>query len=80
MQVAIEISMYPLLESYEPSILDFITRLNQHPNLRIRTNEMSTQIFGEYDLIMNILTKEMKESFEQGKTTIMIMKVLVVNT
>ena len=78
MQAAVEISMYPLTGQYEPPIVDFIDRLNEHPDLRILTNIMSTQIFGEYDLIMEVLTKEMKKSLEEKRTTVMVMKVLVV--
>ena len=77
MLAAVEISMYPLLAEYEKPILDFIKRMNQYPELRVETNSMSTQIFGEYDLLMRMLSQEMKKSFEEGATTVMVMKVLV---
>ncbi len=79
MQASIEISMYPLNAEYGPPILDFIHRLNQHPQLEIRTNTMSTQIFGEYDELMRIVPAEMKTTFEQDNTVIMVMKVINAN-
>lgn len=76
MKTSVEISMYPLSPEYETPILDFIKRLNTYPNLKIETNTMSTQIFGDYDDIMTALNKEMKVSLEQGEATVMVMKVL----
>ncbi len=76
MKAAIELSMYPLNQNYEPPILDFIERLNQHEGIRVQTNSMSTQISGDYDEITSIVQREMKTSFEQGETVVMVMKVI----
>jgi hypothetical protein len=35
---------------------------------------MSTHIFGDYDIVMPILQKEMKESFLQDENTVMVVK------
>ena len=64
MRVSIDISYYPLKDEFIPSILDFIHRLNQYPNIVVQTNGMSTQVFGEYFEVMEILTKEIHQSFE----------------
>lgn len=79
MKASVEISMYPLIQDYETPILDFIQRMNTYPDLEIITNKLSTQIFGNYDQIMAALSKEMKISFEQDNTVIMVMKVLNVS-
>ncbi len=76
MKAAVDISMYPLDAEYETPILDFIARLNQHEGLKIQTNALSTQISGDYDDIMQILTREIKESFLAGGTQIMVLKIL----
>lgn len=52
MNASIEISMYPLIPKYEKPIQNFIDRLNENKNLTIKTNTMSTQIFGDYEEIM----------------------------
>ena len=76
MKASVEISMYPLKETYVPAIVDFIERLNQHKGLIIKTNTMSTQIFGDYDQIMAALTQEMKITFEKEKVAVMVLKVI----
>ena len=76
MKASIEISMYPLVPEYEQPILQFIERLHQYSELTIQTNTMSTQIFGDYDQMMMIVNKEMKQSFIENKATVMVMKVI----
>lgn len=76
MKTSVEVSMYPLTKQYKTPILDFINRLNQHAGLTVKTNSMSTQIFGNYDEVMSAVTKEIKVSFEKDPTVIMVMKVL----
>lgn len=76
MKAAVDISMYPLKEDYEAPILDFIHRLRKHPGLAIHTNSLSTQITGDYDLIMEVLKQEIKTSFLANTTQIMVLKIL----
>lgn len=76
MKIAVEISLYPLNQQYEAPILDFIRRLNQQAGLKVHTNNMSTQIEGEYDLVMEVLQKELKESMEKDGVTISVLKIL----
>ncbi len=74
MQLSVEISMYPLKDEYIPAIKDFIERLNGHPDLNVLTNTMSTQVFGDYDLLMDILKTEMRKSWEQFGRAIFVCK------
>jgi len=76
MKASAEISMYPLTESYESPIIDFINRLNTYPNLVVKTNTMSTQIHGEYDDLMAALTKEVKTTFAGELKVSMVIKLL----
>jgi len=76
MKAAVDISMYPLKEDYEAPILDFIHRLRKHSGLAIHTNSLSTQITGDYDLIMEVLKQEIKTSFLANTTQIMVLKIL----
>ena len=64
MNISVDISYYPLKVEFVKPILDFIHRLQDHKNIEISRNGMSTQVFGEYDEVMSILTKEIKKSFE----------------
>ncbi len=74
MKISVEISKYPLAEEYKPAIKDFIARLQQHPELTVASNTMSTQVFGDYDTVMDVLKAQMKQSFEQFGKQIFVCK------
>lgn len=76
MKTTVEISKYPLNADYEPPILDFIDRMKSNQNILVKTNATSTHIVGEYDEVMTILQKEIKDSFEKYGKAIFVMKVL----
>ena len=76
MKASLEISMYPLDQNYGNLILDFIHRLREYTTLEVTTNRMSTQVFGEYDEVMTAVTKEIKTSFEEDETVVMVMKMI----
>ena len=64
MKTSVEVSYYPLKESFKAPIRDFIDRLNMHNSIICKTSGMSTQLFGEYDDVMSAITAEIKKSFE----------------
>lgn len=74
MDIAVEISLYPLHDDYIPGIQDFITRLNAHPGLRIVTNHLSTQVFGDHDRVFEALRREMGRSFAAGGKSVFVTK------
>lgn len=76
MQLAVEISLYPLQQDYIPPIKDFIDRVNTYDKVRVTTNAMSTQIVGDYDQVMQIMHKEMKQTHEQQDKAIFVCKFL----
>ena len=75
MRTSVEISYYPLKEEFIPPIQSFIDRLNTYNDLNVETNGMSTQVFGEYDAVLAIVTKEMKAAMELPYS-IFVMKVI----
>ncbi|ESP92904.1 MULTISPECIES: YkoF family thiamine/hydroxymethylpyrimidine-binding protein [Pseudoalteromonas] len=74
MQLSVEISKYPLHSDYIPFIKSFIERLNEHEGLTVITNTMSTQVFGEFDLVMSVIQSQMKASFEQYGKCVFVCK------
>jgi len=76
MHSAVEISMYPLAGNYRPLIQSFIDRLNTHPELRVLTNALSTQIFGPLERVMAILAAEIERSAADAPQLVFVMKVL----
>ncbi len=75
MKVSVEISYYPLNQEYVPPIREFIDRINAHEGLVAKTNGMSTQVFGQYDLVFDALKQEIRTSFENPHS-VFVMKVI----
>lgn len=76
MDIAVEMSLYPLEGNYIPPIAAFIERLNRHPGLKVVTNSLSTQVFGEYDVVMKALHEDVRTAFEGEHKAVLVMKVL----
>lgn len=74
MQTTVEISLYPLTESYENVVLDFIKILHTYPKIKVETNGLSTQLFGDYHEILAMLTSEMLAIFQKEKA-VMVLKI-----
>ena len=74
MEISVEISKYPLADDYIPYIKDFIDRLNAVDGISVVTNTMSTQVFGDYDLVMDTLKTEIKRSWETFGRSIFVCK------
>jgi len=75
MNTSIEISYYPLKDEFVPSIRSFIDRLNAYPALKVITNGMSTQVFGEFSIVMNALTIEIETAFKNPHS-VFVMKII----
>lgn len=60
MEATIDISLYPLDEKYAAIITDFILKLKDDTDLRVEVNGLSTQIFGSYDHLFEVLQTTLK--------------------
>jgi uncharacterized protein YqgV (UPF0045/DUF77 family) len=68
MKITVDISMYPLDAEYKPAIKAFIRKLRTFDGLTLVTNQLSTQINGEFDAVTSALTSCIKASMvEQNK-------------
>ena len=74
MDVSVGVSMYPLKDEYIPAIQSFIDRVNTYPELHVLTNTMSTQLFGEFDFLMDVMRDEMRRSYETFGRAIFVCK------
>jgi uncharacterized protein YqgV (UPF0045/DUF77 family) len=77
LQASVDISLYPLNEDYIPAIAEFIERIGQYPQVKITRNDLSTQLFGDYDDIMDILKAEIRISWEKWGKGIFVIKFLM---
>ena len=74
MEISVDISLYPLKEDYVEPILAFIKGLEKNPNITVIKNQLSTQIYGDYEEVMALITTEMKSVFEAMPHSAMVMK------
>ena len=75
MQISIEVSLYPLSENFISPIENFISCLKKYDSIEVRTNNMSTQLFGEFDDIIKILTVEMEKTFKNETNSAFSLKI-----
>ncbi|PKP25428.1 MAG: hypothetical protein CVU03_08065 [Bacteroidetes bacterium HGW-Bacteroidetes-2] len=76
MQISVELTLSPLQDTFEQPIIDFILKL-RNSGLKVIENPLSTQIYGNYDAVMNVLHTEIKialEAIERGVLYIKIVK------
>ncbi|MCC7200571.1 MAG: thiamine-binding protein [Gammaproteobacteria bacterium] len=76
MDIAVEMSLYPLSDEYLPVIKGFIERLNTHPGLAVQTNAMSTQVRGEIGTVFAAIQQEVAVTFAGPQRAVLVMKVL----
>jgi uncharacterized protein YqgV (UPF0045/DUF77 family) len=68
MKITVDISMYPLDSDYKPPIKKFIRRLRTYPDLEIVSNQLSTQLCGEFEEVTAALNSCMHETMlEDGR-------------
>jgi uncharacterized protein YqgV (UPF0045/DUF77 family) len=73
-EIGLEISLYPLLREFHAPIRAFIERLQSDARLRVSSNSMSTQVFGDYELIMGLLTRELRAALAGPAQTVCVIK------
>ena len=64
MKASVDISLYPLADEYIPAIKEFIERVQEYPEVAVVRNDLSTQLYGDYELIMDLLKVEVRLSWE----------------
>lgn len=76
MQIAVDISLYPLDEDFIPPIKNIIERLGQHDGVEVERNRMSTQLRGEFDVVMSVLSEEIRTTFDNVSKCVFAIKIL----
>jgi len=74
MEISVDISLYPLKEEFRKPILAFISSLENVDNIDVVRNDLSTQIHGDYNIIMKFLEKEMFSVFTEVPDSIFVLK------
>jgi len=76
MQISVDISLYPLQEEYIPMIRALIDRVKARPGIDVHTNALSTQLYGEYQTVMQVLNEEIEHSFKTWGKAVLVAKII----
>ena len=75
MKISVELTFSPLQDNYEAVIREFIKALRKS-GLTVLENPLSTQVYGDYDQVFNILQDEIKKAFNSIEIGLMYMKIV----
>ena len=75
MKISVELTLTPLQDEFEDPIKEFILKLRK-TGLVVMENPLSTQIYGDYDIVMGILTSEIREAFQLIEKGIIFIKIV----
>jgi len=76
MNISVEISLYPLTEDYLEVVDGFIQQLRNEPELTVKVNDLSTQVFGDYQTVLSKVNAAMQATHAQTPKAAFVMKVL----
>lgn len=76
MRITVELSLYPLVPDFVAHITDFIVELRREPGLEIVTNQMSTQVRGDFDAVMPAVTRCTRAAMERVHPVVLVAKFL----
>ena len=75
MKVSVELTLTPLQNEFEEPIINFIKQLRAS-GLTVLENPLSTQVYGDYDTVMRLLTIEIKEALKYIENGLMLLKIV----
>lgn len=75
MKISVELTLTPIQDDYEPIVIDFIKAMRRS-GLTVIENPLSTQVYGEYDNVMQILREEIQIAFEAMDRGLLQMKIV----
>ena len=73
MKISVDLTLSPLQDDFEAPIKKFIKTMRTS-GFRVIENPLSTQIYGDYDKVMEFLTEEIRESFLALDHVVLTMK------
>ena len=78
MEISVELTLTPLQDNFEPPIVAFIKALRAY-GCTIKESPLSTQVYGEFDTVMTLITNTTKKAFEESEHIILNMKIVKTN-
>jgi uncharacterized protein YqgV (UPF0045/DUF77 family) len=79
MNIVADMSLYPLKDGPVPSIIEFIEELQQQGGIEIITNQLTTQLRGEFEAVTQAINRCMHKAMEAPNTVVLVVKYLNVD-
>ncbi len=79
MNIVADMSLYPLKDGPVPDIIEFIRELREQDGIEIVSNQLSTQIRGEFDAVAAAVNRCMKNAMAASNTVVLVVKYLNVD-
>lgn len=76
MKIVAEMSLYPLTDGPIEHIIDFILELRSREQIEVVTNQLSTQIRGEFAAVTNAVNECMERTMAAPHTVVLVVKYL----
>jgi len=75
MKISVELTLTPIQDDFEPAVINIIKSL-RNSGLTVLENPLSTQVYGDYDTVMELLTTEMKTALEAVDRGLLYIKIV----
>ena len=79
MKIVADLSLYPLKDAPIPDIIGFIEDLQAQEHIEIVTNQLSTQIRGEFEAVTSAVNRCMARVMAKPDTFVLVVKYLNVD-
>lgn len=76
MIITADIAMYPLDERFVEPIVAFIHALRRHDGIEVVTNQMSTQVRGEFEAVNAAVNAAMKAQMAGERKVVFVVRYL----
>jgi uncharacterized protein YqgV (UPF0045/DUF77 family) len=74
MNIVAEMSLYPLKDGAVPDIIDFIRELRRQDGIEIVSNQLSTQVRGEFEAVTGAVNRCLRKAMAAPSTVVLVVK------
>jgi uncharacterized protein YqgV (UPF0045/DUF77 family) len=79
MKIVADLSLYPLKDGPIPTIIEFIEELQEQDGIEIVTNQLGTQLRGEFEAVTGAINHCMFKAMLASNTVVLVVKYLNIN-
>ncbi|MCU0988673.1 MAG: hypothetical protein EHM68_16030 [Lysobacterales bacterium] len=74
MKIVAEMSLYPLKDGAVPDIIEFIRDLRRQDGIEIVSNQLSTQLRGEFEAVSGAVNRCLRKAMAAPNTVVLVVK------